>query len=233
MVCISLAYCYEILKRDFCIFIIICSAQFYKALSIVWFSYCWKKSCGFVFMFPKFSFSRSWCLDSHELISTNITSGRLNGPKVHSSFSACPPWFHSSHHPLLLSREFLCNWCQPSQRWARDSGPANKVVPSFWSWLAHGWAHDPGPGGSILGFGWIIWRGELPVRWGCSTGGWKPGPNDPGSVCLNTGGLMVWSEFALQPCLPPGMWTKNTHFLCMAAWVTYGHFEVIEHGRDD
>ena len=37
MVCVSLAHCYEILRRDFCIFIIICSAQLYKALCIVWF----------------------------------------------------------------------------------------------------------------------------------------------------------------------------------------------------
>lgn len=168
-------------SRDFCIFIIICSAQLYKARSIVWFCILLEKLCGFVFMFPKLSFSRSWCLDSHELISTNIASGRLR--KAALLIKSIPPYnltptLIQVSTPFYSQREFLCNWCQPSQRWARESGPANKLVPSIWSWLAHGWSTwpRPGQGDSILGFSWSIWRGGLPVLCGCGTWGWKPRP---------------------------------------------------------
>lgn len=147
MVCVSLAHCYEILKRDFCIFIIICSAQLYKARSIVWFcilleKIVWvclhvSKAQFFKVMMPRLSWANIY---QHSI--RQAEKGCFVDPK------SIPPSQHahldSSQHPLLLSREFLCNWCQPSQRWARESGPANKLVPSIWSWLAHGWARDPG-----------------------------------------------------------------------------------------
>ena len=42
-------------------------------------------------------------------------------------------------------------------------------------------------------------------------------PNYLGRVCLITGGLTVWPEFLLQPCLPPGIGPK------MASLFVYGY----------
>lgn len=145
MVCVSLAYCYEILKRDFCIFMMIYSAQFYKALSIVWFYILLEKIVWVCLHVSKVTFSRSWCLDSHELISTNITSGRLRKAAL-----SIPPSQHTHLDSIQVSTPFYSqgSFCATDASPLRgghvsQAQPISLFHPFGPDWLM-GWAHDPG-----------------------------------------------------------------------------------------
>lgn len=139
-------------------------------------AYCWKK-LWVCLIFPKLSFSRSWCLDSHELISTNIASGRLRKAalltKVHSSFSARPPWFKSA--PLLLSKGVFVQLMPALSRGGHGQAqPISLFHPFGPDWLMGGHVTQARPG--RLNF--RVWleclERKLPVLCGCGTWGWKP-----------------------------------------------------------